>query len=334
MRATVAVSALCALFPWCFALPAIAASQASSDSKWLLRWFNGGNVTLLNHFGQPENVRRSHDLLKSVAAIEFVDLPDFAAGAVIKVRVTNKGAGHELPSGFPEGRERGAPLAAVAHGPRATAKGRRGRRQSLTALLAHAHYLLTESFLDPLGAEGLSATEARLLVALAEEDAVGPSELARAACFKLATVTKALDRIEQAKLVRRHRLCTRDDDRRRVLIHLTPRGRSVAEKLARRTNWQRGRVRRALGPGAERNLKAALRLLVTRLLDLAPERPSGAPRCTRGAIPTHSGAATGAIGLSQARVEGVDVDAAVTPRVQDGSAVAGPRAGSSARRPA
>jgi hypothetical protein len=72
-----------------------------------MHWFNGGNVTLLNHFGQPENAERSRDLLKSAASIEFVDLPDFAAGrdALIKVRVTNKGAGHKLPSGFPEGRE-------------------------------------------------------------------------------------------------------------------------------------------------------------------------------------------------------------------------------------
>jgi hypothetical protein len=72
-----------------------------------MHWFNGGNVTLLNHFAQPENAQRSRDLLKSAAAIAFTDLPDFVAGqdAVIKIQVTNKGAGHKLPSGFPEGRE-------------------------------------------------------------------------------------------------------------------------------------------------------------------------------------------------------------------------------------
>jgi hypothetical protein len=70
-------------------------------------WFNGGNVTLLNHFGQAENAQRSRDLLKSAATIQFVDVPHFVLGqdAAIKVQVTNKGAGHKLPSGFPEGRE-------------------------------------------------------------------------------------------------------------------------------------------------------------------------------------------------------------------------------------
>jgi hypothetical protein len=70
-------------------------------------WFNGGNVTLLNHFGDPQNAERSRALLRSAANIAFVDLPDFAPGrdAVVKVQVTNKGAGHKLPSGFPEGRE-------------------------------------------------------------------------------------------------------------------------------------------------------------------------------------------------------------------------------------
>ncbi|MEA2756501.1 MAG: hypothetical protein QOJ54_2790 [Aliidongia sp.] len=70
-------------------------------------YFNGGNVTMLNHFDQPENAQRSRDLLKSAATIEFVDMPILVAGkdATIKVKVTNKGAGHKLPSGFPEGRE-------------------------------------------------------------------------------------------------------------------------------------------------------------------------------------------------------------------------------------
>jgi hypothetical protein len=70
-------------------------------------YFNGGNVTLLNHFGQPENARRSRDLLRRAGAIEFVDIPAFTAGgqAVVKIKVSNKGAGHKLPTGFPEGRQ-------------------------------------------------------------------------------------------------------------------------------------------------------------------------------------------------------------------------------------
>jgi DNA-binding MarR family transcriptional regulator len=95
-------------------------------------------------------------------------------------------------------------------------------QKTLAALLTRAHYLLTENFLEPPGMEGLTATEARLLVALAEEDGVGPAGLARSTRFKIATVRKALDRMEDAKLVRRQRRGTCDHDRRLVLVRLTP----------------------------------------------------------------------------------------------------------------
>jgi len=70
-------------------------------------FFNGGNVTLLNYFKQPENAQRSRDLLKGAATVEFTEVPTFVPGksAIVKVKVTNKAAGHKLPSGFPEGRE-------------------------------------------------------------------------------------------------------------------------------------------------------------------------------------------------------------------------------------
>jgi DNA-binding MarR family transcriptional regulator len=166
------------------------------------------------------------------------------------------------------------PGAATAPGPRVTAKNRRRQKQDLTALVAHAYYLL----LEPLRAGGLSATEARLLVALAEEDGVGPTELSRSELCKLATVTKALDRMEQAQFVRRS---TGNDDRRLVLVHLTPRGRSIAAAIAQRSSRQHSRVKRALGPDAERRLRAALICLVTRLPDLATERPAGDKRRNR-----------------------------------------------------
>lgn len=87
--------------------PGKAAIMGPERKSVSAHWFNGGNVTLLNHFGQPENAQRSRDLLKSAATIGFASAPDFVAGqqTVVKVKVTNKGAGHKLPSGFPEGRE-------------------------------------------------------------------------------------------------------------------------------------------------------------------------------------------------------------------------------------
>lgn len=70
--------------------------------------FTGGNVTLLNHYGLKEAAERSRELLRKAGTIEIEELPkNIFPGrtAKIKVRVSNTGAGHKLPTGFPEGRE-------------------------------------------------------------------------------------------------------------------------------------------------------------------------------------------------------------------------------------
>ena len=70
--------------------------------------FTGANMTLHKHFGQDEMAERALKLLQSAATIEFLTLPEGlqpGASATVHVRVTNVGAGHKLPTGFPEGRE-------------------------------------------------------------------------------------------------------------------------------------------------------------------------------------------------------------------------------------
>lgn len=70
--------------------------------------FTGGNVTLLNHFGLKAAAERSREMLRRAGTVEIVDAPgELIPGAVarISVKVTNTGAGHKLPTGFPEGRE-------------------------------------------------------------------------------------------------------------------------------------------------------------------------------------------------------------------------------------
>jgi len=65
-------------------------------------------VTLHKHFNEIERAERDRKLLQSAATIELVDPPEEAeAGQNLRVRVKveNVGAGHKLPTGFPEGRE-------------------------------------------------------------------------------------------------------------------------------------------------------------------------------------------------------------------------------------
>ncbi len=70
-------------------------------------WFAGGNTTILEHFGRKENSENARQLLRTSATVELVDNSGFEPGgyAAVTFKVTNIGAGHKLPTGFPEGRE-------------------------------------------------------------------------------------------------------------------------------------------------------------------------------------------------------------------------------------
>lgn len=70
--------------------------------------FSGGNSTLHEYFGAKESAELARAMLRSAAKMEFIDLPQTVTKGdtvTIKVKVTNIGAGHKLPTGFPEGRE-------------------------------------------------------------------------------------------------------------------------------------------------------------------------------------------------------------------------------------
>lgn len=70
--------------------------------------FTGGNSTLHRYFGDEQSAELAAKMLQSAATIEFVNLPQrLVAGELVtvQVKVANVGAGHKLPTGFPEGRE-------------------------------------------------------------------------------------------------------------------------------------------------------------------------------------------------------------------------------------
>jgi 3-hydroxy-9,10-secoandrosta-1,3,5(10)-triene-9,17-dione monooxygenase reductase component len=104
-----------------------------------------------------------------------------------------------------------------------------------------------------------------VLAALNEHDGVKMTELAELVLFKQPTLTKAIDRMERTQLVQRR---TPDEDRRRTLVFLTERGRRVVTPLVQRARQHDGTVTRALGVPVARELKAALSLLIERLLEL------------------------------------------------------------------
>ena len=70
--------------------------------------FIGANVTLHKYFNEEDRALDAKRMLQSAATIQFIDAPDVVQAGhtlVMKMRVENVGAGHKLPTGFPEGRE-------------------------------------------------------------------------------------------------------------------------------------------------------------------------------------------------------------------------------------
>ncbi|MFZ6049194.1 multiheme c-type cytochrome [Pseudomonas sp. CR3202] len=71
-------------------------------------WFTGANAAVLDYLGQKEAAQRAREQLAKAAEISFESIPvSLVPGQEVSVRVkvANVGAGHKLPTGFPEGRE-------------------------------------------------------------------------------------------------------------------------------------------------------------------------------------------------------------------------------------
>ncbi|MFL6711372.1 MAG: multiheme c-type cytochrome [Sulfurifustis sp.] len=72
-------------------------------------YFVGGNVLVTKMIGGENDMHsaRAVEMLKSAAKVEIFPPEKLIAGKTnrVRVRVTNVGAGHKLPTGFPEGRE-------------------------------------------------------------------------------------------------------------------------------------------------------------------------------------------------------------------------------------
>lgn len=70
-------------------------------------YFVGGNALVTEMLGSEIHSKLAEDMLRSAARVEIVPPATLIAGKVnaVRVRVTNIGAGHKLPTGFPEGRE-------------------------------------------------------------------------------------------------------------------------------------------------------------------------------------------------------------------------------------
>lgn len=88
--------------------PGRAANEGPQRADVASHYFAGGNSTVLSHLGAENAAEEGRKMLRSAAKLTFDSLPKaLAMGEInrISVKVANIGAGHKLPTGFPEGRE-------------------------------------------------------------------------------------------------------------------------------------------------------------------------------------------------------------------------------------
>jgi DNA-binding MarR family transcriptional regulator len=101
----------------------------------------------------------------------------------------------------------------------------------LAYLLSRASHQLTQRLSTILEQEGLTLGQWRVLQMLSDGTSHGMSDAADYAMLPPPSLTKAVDQLVLAKLIDRR---ADPQDRRRVLIRLTPRGRRLRQQLSDR----------------------------------------------------------------------------------------------------
>jgi DNA-binding MarR family transcriptional regulator len=140
--------------------------------------------------------------------------------------------------------------------------------RDLAHLLSHAERRLVRRLAALLAEEGCSVERWRVLSLVGDGRGHPMTEIAEHALLPAPSLTKLVDGMVADNLVYR-----RPDphDRRRVLLHISPRGRLVYERAAHRVKEEQARLLAAIGDDGE--LAQALGLLAKTL----DEHPSPSP---------------------------------------------------------
>ena len=87
--------------------PGKAAPMGKHREKIYSHNFVGGNTSIPSLLGSEKHSAMAREMLKSAATISIMSVDNMIPGqrATVMVKVANVGAGHKLPTGFPEGRE-------------------------------------------------------------------------------------------------------------------------------------------------------------------------------------------------------------------------------------
>jgi DNA-binding MarR family transcriptional regulator len=132
-------------------------------------------------------------------------------------------------------------------------------RNYLAYLLARASFIVSSEFHATLKNWQLSVPEWRVLACLMDVEGLSVGELAAMALMKQPGLTKVLDRMERDGLVARGGTA---DDRRRVTIHLTARGRARVRPVQRAARTHEAELLGQFSAEQRVTIKSALDLLI------------------------------------------------------------------------
>ncbi len=142
-------------------------------------------------------------------------------------------------------------------------------RNYLAYLLARASFAVSGEFHATLKNWDLTVPEWRVLACLMDVEGLSVGELAAMALMKQPALTKLLDRMEADKLLTRR---SADDDRRRVTIHSTPKGRDRVQPAQAAAKAHEADVLKVFSDEERAIIKHALDLLI----DRSPAAPADA----------------------------------------------------------
>jgi DNA-binding MarR family transcriptional regulator len=132
-------------------------------------------------------------------------------------------------------------------------------RSYLAYLLARASFTVSSEFHATLKNWDLSVPEWRVLACLMDVEGLSVGELAAMALMKQPRLTKVLDRMERDDLVKRKGTT---NDRRRVTIHLTAKGRARAKPALIAAKAHEDRLLKQFSRDERATIKHALDLLI------------------------------------------------------------------------
>lgn len=149
------------------------------------------------------------------------------------------------------------------------------RHQSPGHQINYLARLFAQALYRRIGRHGVTRGQFPVLLTLWEAEGVTQAELAERLAVEQPTMANTLKRMERDGLIRR----TADpDDRRRALIHLTPRGRELEEVLTASARETNAAALADVSPEETEQMMAIVRRMIQNLQrDAQAHQPGGEP---------------------------------------------------------